>query len=239
MPVAIDTQKHILIVDRDIAAVEPLRQKLCDAGFIARLVADGTAAITAVAERPPHLVILDWNMPGFTALELIAAVRRVRRPHAIRMILLSALSGEPDVVQGFNLGADDYIVKPYSPREVVARVFSVLRSRKHENHHSVVSSNGLVLDASTASVTIRGQSLNLRGVEYRLLEFFMLHPGRTFNRTQLLAQIWGSDFEVDERTIDVNVQRLRKALIKQGIEKRIQTVRGFGYRFADAGAEQR
>src|ERR1700722_1908440 len=99
MPVAIDTQKHILIVDRDIAAVEPLRQKLCDAGFIARLVADGTAAITAVAERPPHLVILDWNMPGFTALELIAAVRRVRRPHTIRMILLSALSGEPDVVQ--------------------------------------------------------------------------------------------------------------------------------------------
>jgi two-component system phosphate regulon response regulator PhoB len=230
---ATDIHKHILIVDRDIAAVEPLRQNLCDAGFVAYAIADGAAALTAVAERPPHLVIIDWNMPGFAALELIADVRRVRVPHAIRLILLSALSSEPDVVAGFNVGADDYIVKPFSSREVVARVSAVLRSHTHENHRAVISCNELMLDASTHRVTVRGRSLTLRGAEFRLLEFLMSHPGRAFNRTQLLAQIWGGDLEIDERTIDVNIQRLRKILVEPGYERYIQTVRGLGYRFAD------
>jgi two-component system phosphate regulon response regulator PhoB len=229
-----DTHKQILIVDRDLAAVEPLRQKLSDAGFAARAIADGAAAVAAVVERPPHLVIIDWSTPGYAALELIANVRRVRVPHAIRMILLSASSSEHDVVAGFDLGADDYIAKPFSPREVVARVAAVLRSRAHENRPSVINSNELVLDSSASRVTFRGQLLSLRAVEYRLLEFLMSHPGTTFNRTQLLAEIWGGDPELGERTIDVTVQRLRKVLVERGIERRIQTVRGFGYRFADA-----
>jgi two-component system phosphate regulon response regulator PhoB len=232
---ATDTNKQILIVDRDVASVEPLRQTLGEAGFVVRAISDGSAAIAAVAERPPHLVIIDWNMPGLAALEVIQGVRRARTPQAVRLIILSALSGEQDVVTGLNLGADDYIAKPFSLREVVARVYSVLRSHSHESQSSALSCDDLMLDGSTNRVTAQGKLLNLRGVEYRLLEFLMSHPGRTFNRTQLLAQVWGDDSEVDERTVDVNVQRLRKILTEPGYEAYIQTVRGFGYRFAAPG----
>jgi two-component system, OmpR family, phosphate regulon response regulator PhoB len=229
---ATDSTKQILIVDRDVAAIEPLRQSLGDAGFVVRAIADGSAAVAAVSERPPHLVIIDWNMPGLAALEVIQGVRRARVPQAVRLIILSALSGEQDVVTGLNLGADDYIAKPFSLREVVARVGVLLRSHPHGSNHPPLSCDELVLDASTNRVTARGRPLSLRGVEYRLLEFLMSHRGRTFNRTQLLAQVWGDDNEVDERTVDVNVQRLRKILTEPGYEAYIQTVRGFGYRFS-------
>jgi two-component system, OmpR family, phosphate regulon response regulator PhoB len=233
---ATDTNKQILIVDRDVASVEPLRQRLGEAGFVVRAISDGSAAVTAVSERPPHLVIIDWNMPGLAALEVIQGVRKARLPQAVRLIILSALSGEQDVVTGLNLGADDYISKPFSLREVVARVCSVLRSHPHEIQESALNCDDLVLDGATNRVTAQGRLLNLRGVEYRLLEFLMSHPGRTFNRTQLLAQVWGGDSEVDERTVDVNVQRLRKILTEPGYEAYIQTVRGFGYRFASPAA---
>jgi len=229
---ATDHNKQILIVDQDVASIEALRQKLGEAGFVVRAITDGSAAVTAVAERPPHLVIIDWNMPGLAALEVIQGVRRARAPQAVRLIILSALSGEQDVVTGLNLGADDYIAKPFSLREVVARVCCVLRTHTYEDQRSTLSCDDLVLDGSTNRVTAQGRSLNLRGVEYRLLEFLMSHPGRTFNRNQLLAQVWGGDSEVDERTVDVNVQRLRKILTVPGYEAYIQTVRGFGYRFA-------
>jgi two-component system phosphate regulon response regulator PhoB len=229
---ATDTTKQILIVDRDVAAVEPLRMKLSEAGFIVRAITDGAAAVAALAERPPHLVIVDWNMPGFAGLELIQGVRRARTPNTMRLIILSALSAEQDVVTGLNLGADDYIAKPFSLREVVARVSVILRARRGEQQRAALTCDELVLDAETNRVTARGRPLNLRGVEYRLLEFLMTHQGRTFNRNQLLAQVWGDDCEVDERTVDVNVQRLRKILTQPGYEAYIQTVRGFGYRFA-------
>jgi two-component system, OmpR family, phosphate regulon response regulator PhoB len=229
---AVDTTKQILIVDRDVAAVEPLRQKLSEAGFVVRAITDGAAAVSAVAERPPHLVIIDWNTPGLAALELIQGVRKARAPQPVRLIILSALAGEQDVVTGLNLGADDYISKPFSLREVIARVCAVLRSRGPDRHHQALACDELVLDAATNRVTARGRLVNLRGVEYRLLEFLMSHPGRTFNRIQLLAHVWGDDSEVDERTVDVNVQRLRKILTEPGFEAYIQTVRGFGYRFA-------
>jgi two-component system phosphate regulon response regulator PhoB len=229
---ATQTNKQILIVDRDVAAVEPLRQKLTDCGFCVRALTDGPGAVAAMAEQPPHLVIIDWNMPGFAALEVIQGVRRARVPQAMRLIILSALAGEQDVVTGLNLGADDYIAKPYSLREVLARVSAVLRSPRHDDTHEALACDELVLDAATNRVTARGRLLNLRGVEYRLLEFLMSHPGRTFNRTQLLAQVWGGESEVDERTVDVNVQRLRKILTEPGFEMYIQTVRGFGYRFS-------
>jgi two-component system phosphate regulon response regulator PhoB len=226
-----DSRKQILIIDTDIAAAEPLRQKLCDVGFGVRAITDGSAADTAMGERLPHLVILDWNMSGFAALDLIAGIRRTRVPHAVRLMLLSALSSEPDVVAGFDIGADEYITKPFSLREVVARVFAVLRARVHENGSAVIGCDGLMLDASTNRVTVHGRPLKLSGVEYRLLQCLMAHPGRTFHRAQLLAQVWGSDSDVDERTIDVNVQRLRKALDEPGYGAHIQTVRGCGYRF--------
>jgi two-component system phosphate regulon response regulator PhoB len=226
------SKKQILIVDRDVATVEPLRQKLTDAGFAVRAITDGTAALTAIAERPPQLVIIDWNMPGFAALELINALRRAQAPQAVRLMILSALAGEQDIVAGLELGADDYIAKPFSLREVVTRVGVLLRSRRVEEKSASLACGELVLDAATNRVTARGRLLSLRGIEYRLLEFFMSHPGRTFNRNQLLSQVWGDDSEVDERTVDVNVQRLRKMLSEPGFEAYIQTVRGFGYRFA-------
>lgn len=229
---ASDTNKQILIVDRDVAAVEPLRQKLSEAGFVVRAITDGAAAMAAVSERPPHLVIMDWNMPGLAGLELIQGVRRARAPKSVRLIILSALAGEQDVVNGLNLGADDYIAKPFSLREAVARVAALLRSPLHERVQAALACDDLVLDAATNRVTARGKPVNLRGVEYRLLEFLMSHPGRTFNRSQLLAQVWGGDHDVDERTVDVNVQRLRKILSEPGYEAYIQTVRGFGYRFS-------
>ncbi len=228
----VPTRKQILIVDRDLASVEPLRQKLSEAGFVVRAITDGSAAVTAVAERPPHLVILDWNIAGFTALELIQGLRRSRVPQTVRLIILSALSAEQDVVAGLNLGADDYISKPYSLREVVARVSAVLRSRRPEEQKASLTCDDLELDALTNRVSARGNLIKLRGVEYRLLEFLMSHPGRTFNRNQLLAHVWSDDPDVDERTVDVNVQRLRKILAAPGYDGYIQTVRGFGYRFA-------
>jgi len=229
---ATETSKQILIVDRDVATVEPLRQKLGEAGFKVRAITDSSAAVTAVAERPPHLLIIDWNVPGFAALEVIQRLRKAKSPQSIRLIILSELSGEEHVVTGLNLGADDYITKPFSLREVVARVCVLLRSHSHEAEHLALCCDELVLDAATNRVTIRGNLINLRGVEYRLLEFLMAHAGRTFNRTQLLSQVWGGDTDVDERTVDVNVQRLRKILSERGYEAYIQTVRGFGYRFA-------
>jgi two-component system, OmpR family, phosphate regulon response regulator PhoB len=229
---ATDTHKEILIVDRDVATVEPLRQKLGEAGFVVRTITDGTSAATAVAERPPHLLLIEWSMPGLAVLEVIQELRHNGAGHDIRLIILSDLSGEEHVVTGLNLGADDYITKPFSLREAVARVCALLRSHSHQSERQALCCDDLVLDASTNRVTAQGKLINLRGVEYRLLEFLMSHCGRTFNRTQLLSRVWGGDTEVDARTVDVNVQRLRKILSERGYESYIQTVRGFGYRFA-------
>jgi two-component system, OmpR family, phosphate regulon response regulator PhoB len=229
---ATHTSKQILIVDRDVATVEPLRQKLGEAGFVVRAITDGSAAATAVAERPPHLLIVEWNVPGLAALEVIQKLRRNGAGHDIRLIILSDLSGEEHVVNGLNLGADDYITKPFSLREAVARVCGVLRAHAQQADHQALCRDDLVLDASTNRVTAQGKLVPVRGIEYRLLEFLMSHSGRTFNRTQLLSRVWGDDKEVDERTVDVNVQRLRKILSERGYESYIQTVRGFGYRFA-------
>jgi two-component system phosphate regulon response regulator PhoB len=229
---ATETTKQILIVDRDVATVEPLRQKLRDAGFTVSAITDSSAAVTAVAERPPNLLIIDWNVPGFAAIDVIQRLRKARSPQSIRLIILSELAGEEHVVNGLNLGADDYITKPFSLREVVARVSVLLRFHSHQDNHLALCCGDLVLDGATNRVTIRGKLINLRGVEYRLLEFLMTNTGRTFNRAQLLSRVWGGDTEVDERTVDVNVQRLRKILSERGYEAYIQTVRGFGYRFA-------
>lgn len=227
-----ESQKRILIVDRDIATVEPLRDQLRHAGFVVQSINDARVAADAIAQRPPQLIILDWNMPGLAALEFIERVRTSRQLQPMRLIILSDLTGEHDVVSGLNMGADDYITKPFSVREAVARINAVLRMRGHGGQ-AALSFERLMLDTATNRVTAQGMPLMVRGAEYRLLEFLMSHPGRTFNRTQLLAQVWAGDHDIDERTVDVNVQRLRKTLAKPGYDACIQTVRGFGYRFIE------
>lgn len=229
---ATDTTKRILIVDRDVASIEPLRQELGKAGFSVHAITDGSTAAAAIGERPLHLLIIDWNVPGFAALDVIQRLREVKSSKSVRLIILSDLCGEENVVAGLNMGADDYITKPFSLREVVARVCVLLRPRARDRDHAALCCDDLVLDAATNRVTVHGELMNLRGAEYRLLEFLMSHAGRTFNRTQLLSRLWGGDTEVDERTVDVNVQRLRRILREQGYAAYIQTVRGFGYRFA-------
>jgi len=230
---AAENQKQILIVDRDVATVEPLRQQLKHAGFVVLAISDGAAAVVAVELRPPQLVIVDWNMPGLAPLELLECVRKARLVQPLRLIILSDLSGEHEIVSGLNMGADDYIAKPFSVREAVARINAVLRARRHDTNRAALSFDSLTLNTSTNRVTAQGAVLNVRGAEYRLLEFFMSHPGKTFNRTQLLAQVWAGNVDIDERTVDVNVQRLRKILAEPGYEACIQTVRGFGYRFIE------
>jgi two-component system, OmpR family, phosphate regulon response regulator PhoB len=229
-------KKQILIVDRDVAIVDPLRQRLGEAGFVARAITDAAAAIAAVAERPPDLLIIDWNIPGFAAYDLMQSLRRRCASPGIRLVILSGLAGEDHIVMGLELGADDYITKPCSVREVVARVSVLLRVHASQGKRAILNVDDLVLDLDSNRVTVQGKPINLRGVEYRLLEFFMSHTGKTFNRMQLLNQVWGCDGDVDERTVDVNVQRLRKILSAQGYESYIQTVRGFGYRFAQPTA---
>jgi len=229
---ASENQKHILIIDRDAVTVEPLRQQLQLAGFVVLAITDGAAAMMALRKRPPQVVIVDWNMPGLAPLELLECVRKTRITQPLSLIILSALSGEQEVVSGLNMGADDYIVKPFSVREAVARIHAVLRGRRHDASRTALRFDSLTLDTSTNRVTARGAILNVRGAEYRLLEFLMSYPGRTFNRTQLLAQVWEGDTNIDERTVDVNIQRLRKILAAPGYNACIQTVRGFGYRFA-------
>jgi two-component system phosphate regulon response regulator PhoB len=231
---ATDTRKEILIVDRDAAEIEPLRQKLQDAGFMSTVLTEAAAALARLSLRAPHMVIIDWNTMGFAGPELIARVRGVRVPRQIRLIILSAASSELDVVTALNLGADDYIAKPFSLREAVARVAAILRSSAHNDRGPVVSCDELTLDVSAGLVTARGRVLNLRGVEYRLLEILMSQFGRTFDRALLVAQVWGGESEIDVRTVDVHVQRLRKILSEVGYDAHIQTVRGFGYRFIDA-----
>jgi two-component system, OmpR family, phosphate regulon response regulator PhoB len=226
------TSKSILIVETDLAAVEPLGHELRSAGYSVNTVTDSLAAAAAVARQPPHLVIADWLMPGFAELEFIQRVRDAQAPHPIRLIILSNLSGEQDIVTGLNLGADDYIAKPFSLREVLARVSAVLRSCRPDSSSASLSCDDLVLDVATSRVTVGGKSVQLRRAEYRLLAFFMSHAGRSFNRSQLLAEVWGDESAVVERTVDVNVQRLRKILNEPGRQTYIQTVRGFGYRFA-------
>jgi two-component system, OmpR family, phosphate regulon response regulator PhoB len=212
---AAGTPKQILLVDRDPAAVEPLSRKLEDSGLAVRVISDGYAAVAELRERPPHLLVIDWSMPGFGAYQAIELVCGNRLAQRVRLIILSARSEEHDVVEGLNLGADDYIAKPFSAREAAARICAVLRTHR------------------TATLEMPAKP---RSAEYRLLDFLMSHPGRTFGRAQLLAHVWTGDNDIDPRTVDVNVQRLRKILAAPGTEGCIQTVRGFGYRFVSSGA---
>lgn len=175
---AAGNQNQILIVDRDIASVEPLRQQLSHAGFVVTAITDASRAAAAIADRPPRLLIFEWNMQGLAPLELIEHVRTARRLHPFRLIILSELCEEHDIVSGLNMGADDYITKPFSLREAAARIQAVLRARCGDGQHEALSFERLILNTATNRVMAEGVPLNVRGAEYRLLEFLMSHPGR-------------------------------------------------------------
>lgn len=226
---------RILIIDKEPSAVEALRLALVGAGFDAAVVAAPVAAEQSLRLLPPDLVLMDWNLPGVAEIEALRRLRAACGAERVAMIILSARLAEADVVAALNLGAEDCIGKPFSCREVIARIEAVLRGRRRALSRGNSIRGELELDAGARRVIARGEPLALRGAEYRLLEVLMRSSGRTLDRQQLRIRVWGSGSKVDERTVDVNVQRLRKRLATRGCQSLIHTVRGFGYRFAQSG----
>jgi two-component system phosphate regulon response regulator PhoB len=222
----------ILIVDDEPDIRATIRFALEENGFQVQEAGHADEARKLIAEEP-DLVLLDWMLPGRSGLELAAQLKQSPKTRAIPIIMISARGEEEDRVKGLDTGADDYITKPFSPREMVARVNAVLRRSKREELADEIEIGGLRIDNISHRVTADGKAVDIAPTEYRLLHFFMTHVDRAFSRSQLLDQVWGSHVYVEERTVDVHVRRLRKALEQTGHENLLQTVRGVGYRFSD------
>ncbi len=222
----------ILIVDDEPDIREVIRFTLEEGGFRVLEAAHADDARRLIAEQP-DLVLLDWMLPGRSGLELAAQLKQNAKTRTIPIIMISARGEEEDRIKGLNTGADDYISKPFSPREMVARIHAVLRRSKPEEVTDEIEIAGLRIDNISHRVSAAGNAIEVAPTEYRLLHFFMTHADRAFSRSQLLDQVWGNHVYVEERTVDVHVRRLRKALEQSGHEHLLQTVRGVGYRFSD------
>ena len=183
--------------------------------------------------RDPDILLLDWMLPGRSGIELAIQLKQNPKTRDLPIIMISARGEEEDRIKGLDTGADDYITKPFSPREMVSRVNAVLRRSRAGSQGDRVEVGGLCIDNLSHRVTANGQSVEVAPTEYRLLHFFMTHADRAFSRSQLLDHVWGDDVYVEERTVDVHVRRLRKALEKTGHAELLQTVRGVGYRFSE------
>jgi two-component system phosphate regulon response regulator PhoB len=225
------TQKKILVVEDERAIREMLAFNLGRAGYEVRPVSDAREARAAIADVHPDLVVMDWMLPDISGLELTRQLKRDAATKEIPVIMLTARAEEDDRVAGLDGGADDYIVKPFSQRELLARIRAALR-RATVAEGEVVSAGELRLDAASHRVSVRDAEVPLGPTEYRLLEFFMHHPDRVYSRAQLLDRVWGGNVYVEERTVDVHIRRLRKALTPFGYDRLIRTVRGAGYRFS-------
>jgi len=224
--------KTVLIVDDEAAIRDMLRVALEMANFRCIEAKNTYEAQVSIVDDLPDLVLLDWMMPEVTGIELLRRWRRNPDTKKIPVIMLTAKAEEESLVKGLDAGADDYISKPFSPRELVARIKTIFRRVASEISDSPISIDEMIMDPSTRSVTITGKPVSLGPTEYRLLEFFLMHQNRAFTREQLLNNVWGSNVYIDERTIDVHIRRLRKALEPFGYKNYVQTVRGFGYRMA-------
>jgi two-component system phosphate regulon response regulator PhoB len=224
--------KQVLIVEDERPIREMIAFGLKRAGFDVREAEDCRSARAALADRRPDLLLVDWMLPDMSGLELTRAIKRDRETRELPIILLTARSEEGDKVAGLEGGADDYVTKPFSPRELLARINAVLRRSSVGASDERIQVEGLALDQASHRVLIGEETIGLGPTEYRMLEFFMTHPERVYSRDQLLDRIWGGNVYVEERTIDVHIRRLRKALEEFGYDRFIQTVRGSGYRFS-------
>ena len=220
---------RLLIVEDEEAQAEVLRYNFDREGFDVLVACDGEEAVLAVEEQQPDLVLLDWMLPGTSGIAVCQRLRSRPETRSLPIIILTARGEEADRVRGFDSGADDYVVKPFSPSELVARVRAVLRrSRPALSEERLVCSE-IIMDLATHRVTRRGKHIHLGPTEFRLLRLFMERPYRVFTREQLLDKVWGRDIHVELRTVDVHIRRLRKALGTHGDEDVIRTVRGTGY----------
>ncbi|HZO46179.1 MAG TPA: phosphate regulon transcriptional regulator PhoB [Xanthobacteraceae bacterium] len=227
------TSPRILIVEDEEALTLLLRYNLEAAGYEVDTVARGDDADVRFKERPPDLVILDWMLPGLSGIEICRRLRARPDTRQLPIIMLTARGEESERVRGLSTGADDYIVKPFSVPELLARVSALLRRSSPERIADILAFGELELDREKKRVSRNGHAIDLGPTEFRLLEFLMERPGRVFSREQLLDGVWGRDVYIDERTVDVHVGRLRKALNRGHADDPIRTVRGAGYALDD------
>ncbi|WP_369793200.1 phosphate regulon transcriptional regulator PhoB [Pseudogulbenkiania sp. MAI-1] len=223
---------NILLVEDEPAIQELIAFNLTQAGHHVLRASTAEAALTLVKNALPDLVLLDWMLPGGSGIDIAKRLRADERTRHVPIIMLTARSDEQDKIAGLETGADDYITKPFSPRELLARIKAVLRRRAPQMTDDAVEVKGLRLDPATHRVSTDGRPIDLGPTEFRLLHFFMTHPERVHSRAQLLDQVWGDHVFVEERTVDVHIRRLRSSLEGSGHDGLIQTVRGTGYRFS-------
>ncbi len=226
-----DRAPRILVVEDEIPLATLLVYNLEAEGYQVEHVDNGDEAELRIAESPPDLVILDWMLPGVSGLEICRRIRARDAARDMPVIMLTARGEESERVRGLSVGADDYVVKPFSTPELMARVRALLRRARPERVASKLTLGDIDLDRETRRVRRSGREIHLGPTEFRLLEYFMEKPGRVFTRAQLLDSVWGMSAEIDERTVDVHVGRLRKALIRGREKDPIRTVRGSGYSF--------
>jgi two-component system phosphate regulon response regulator PhoB len=226
-----DMPAQLLVVDADPAVQNLMRLNLTRAGHALDSCTDAESALLVLDEIQPDLLLLEWDLPGQSGVSLVRRLRASPRTRDLPIIMVSARSGEHDKIMALESGADDYITKPFGPREMIARVHALLRRRAPACAADTVQMAGLRLDPGTHRVTAGSQQVALGRVEFRLLNFLMHHPERVHSRAQLLDQVWGSQVFLDERTVDAHVGRLRSALQATGHQEHIETVRGSGYRF--------
>ena len=225
-------EKSILVVDDEAPIRDMLRVALEMAGYSVMEAGNVQDAHGMIVDKKPDLILLDWMLPGTSGIELARRLKKEEVTQEIPIIMLTAKGEEDNKIQGLELGADDYITKPFSPRELVARLKAVLRRTDNLSSGDPIEINGLCLDPSSHRVSINGEPVHMGPTEYRLLEFFLTHQERVYSRSQLLDHVWGGNVYVEERTVDVHIRRLRKALSLADHDQFIQTVRGAGYRFS-------
>jgi two-component system phosphate regulon response regulator PhoB len=219
----------VLIVEDEAALVTMLRYNLEKEGFAVCEAGDGEEALVQIAERKPDVVLLDWMLPLVSGIEVCRQIRRSPNSRTLPVVMLTARGEEGDRVRGLNSGADDYVVKPFSPSELIARLRAVMRRAQPASAEDVLRFADVAMDLVAHRVTRNGRPIHLGPTEFRLLRFLMQHPGRVFSREQLLDSVWGHDVYVEPRTVDVHIRRLRKALNENTDADIVRTVRSAGY----------
>lgn len=226
------TGKTILIVDDEKPIRDMVEFSLDRSGYHVVGAADASEARIAITNHQPDLILLDWMLPDTSGLDLARALRRENLVNDVPIIMLTARTEEEDKVRGLEAGADDYVTKPFGPRELIARIQAVLRRAGGDQGDEVLEMGPLKIEVAAHRVLVYDKPVHLGATEFRLLKFFAGHPDRVYTREQLLDRVWGPNVYVEERTVDVHIRRLRKALDGTGAERFVQTVRGAGYRFS-------
>jgi two-component system phosphate regulon response regulator PhoB len=226
-------QKKILVIEDEAAIRDMIAFTLESEDFQVTGVENGNEARKVISDAVPDLMLIDWMLPGVSGLELVRGFRRSAATRTVPIIMLTARSDEDDRVDGLDSGADDYITKPFSTRELLSRISALLRrSEAFEGSMEPLQAGEIILDPASHELTIGGKAVNPGPTEYRLMLFLMQHPNRVYSRAQLLDYVWGENIYIEERTVDVHILRLRKLLKKFKVDHMLQTVRGTGYRFS-------